>query len=96
MKMYRSCNRHAFANVILSLASTLFIALLLFSSALWSQSVIHNERILAPEVSHFIRPSDPGVDAHGDLSLSIPLMTVPGRDGLNFDIVANYRSGIQV
>jgi hypothetical protein len=23
-------------------------------------------------------------------------MTIPGRDGLNFDIVANYRSGIQV
>jgi hypothetical protein len=51
---------------------------------------------LAPEVFHFARPNEPGVDAHGDLSLSISLMTVPGRDGLNFDIVANYRSGIQV
>jgi hypothetical protein len=51
---------------------------------------------LAPEVNHFTRPNEPGVDAHGDLSLLISLMTIPGRDGLNFDIVAQYRSGIQV
>lgn len=55
-----------------------------------------NDRILTPEVTHFIRPNEPGVDAHGDLSLSVPLVTVPGRDGLNFDIAAYYRSGIQV
>lgn len=77
-------------------AISILIILLKPFSALRAQSVIHNERILAPEVSHFVRPNDPGVDAHGDLSLSIPLMTVPGRDGLNFDIVAYYRSGIQV
>lgn len=64
-------------------------------SVLWAQSYpIKNDRILAPEVTHFARIPEPGVDAQGDLSLSIPLMTVPGRDGLNFDIVANYHSGI--
>jgi hypothetical protein len=96
MKMPNTRNRHdsVVASLIISLAAlvTFFIS----PSSLRAQSVIHNERILAPEVSHFARPAEPGVDAHGDLSLSIPLMTVPGRDGLNFDIVAQYRSGIQV
>ncbi len=57
---------------------------------------IKNDRILAPEVSHFTRPNEPGVDARGDLSMSIPLMTVPGRDGMDFPLVALYNSGIQV
>ncbi|MCI0553462.1 MAG: hypothetical protein L0287_21145, partial [Anaerolineae bacterium] len=47
-------------------------------------------------MSHFTGIKEPGVDAHGDLHLSIPLMTVPGRDGLNFEIAAQYRSGIKV
>lgn len=57
---------------------------------------IKNDRIHAPEVTHFTRPAEPGVDARGDLSLAIPLMTVPGRGGLDFDLTAHYRSGIQV
>lgn len=99
MKMYPSCNRHASVNLaapILFIAVTLAIIFLLPAPAVWAQYEIKNDRILAPEVTHFTRIAEPGVDAHGDLSLSIPLMTVPGRDGLNFEIVANYRSGIQV
>lgn len=64
---------------------------------MWAQDwQIRNDRITAPEVAHFIRPNELGVDARGDLSLSIPLLAVPGRDGLNFNIAINYRSGIQV
>ncbi len=97
MKIQKSGHRQSLPKMCrVILLAALFIYMDL-SSVLWAQTdAIHNDRILAPEVSHFLRPTEPGVDAHGDLSLSIPLMTVPGRDGLNFDIVANYRSGIQV
>lgn len=61
-----------------------------------AQYEVKNDRILAPEVSHFTRPNDAGVDGHGDLNLSVPLMTVPGRDGLDFEMTAQYRSGIRV
>ncbi|MGH7452289.1 MAG: hypothetical protein ACRENG_13160, partial [bacterium] len=91
MKKYTSHRRHATNRTwtILIIAVTLSIALLQFSSVLWAQDFqIRNDRILAPEVTHFTRLALPGVDAHGDLNLSIPLLTVPGRDGLNFYIVA--------
>ena len=32
----------------------------------------------------------------GDMTLDIPLMTVPGRNGLNFPLVLHYRAGITV
>jgi len=97
MKRCLSRNRHGVANAIPSFAATLFMTLLSLSSTLKAQDwEIRNDRILAPEVTHFTRPLEPGVDAHGDLSLAIPLVTVPGRDGLDFDLVAQYRSGIQV
>lgn len=47
-----------------------------------------------PSVSQFsfIRgDGDPGFT--GDLTFSLPLMTVPGRGGLNFDIKLNYVTG---
>jgi hypothetical protein len=85
------------APLFLLVAITLPITLLHPSSALRAQDIqFKNDRILAPEVTHFTRPVEPGVDAHGDLSLSIPLMTVPGRNGLDFPMVAQYRSGIVV
>ena len=37
--------------------------------------------------------SPPGVDAKGDLTLSIPVVTVPGLGGMSFPIVLNYTSG---
>ena len=49
-----------------------------------------------PEVWRPAKPYEPGVDAGGDLNLSIPIMTVPGRNGLDFPINFNYRSGILV
>lgn len=100
MKTYPSRNHQTVANLVrlLSLVTIiLYITLPQSSSVLWAQGYqIQNDRILAPEVSHFTGVNEPGVDAHGDLSLSIPLMTIPGRDGLDFPIVANYQSGIKV
>lgn len=57
---------------------------------------VYNDQVLAPEVAHFQKISEPGVDAKGDLNLSIPLLTIPGRDGLDFPLVARYSSGIKV
>ena len=45
------------------------------------------------------RPSNtalPGVDSKGDLNIAIPLLTVPGIGGLNYDVTLSYRSGIRV
>ncbi len=48
-----------------------------------------------PTVSQFPRISggDGEPDFRGDLNLSIPLMTVPGRGGLDYDITLNYVNG---
>jgi len=35
------------------------------------------------------------VDAKGDLNLSLPLLTVPGRGGLSYDIALSYSSSVQ-
>lgn len=41
--------------------------------------------------------SSNGVSLHtGDLNLEIPLMTVPGRSGLDYPISLNYRAGVAV
>ena len=54
-----------------------------------------NLDLVQPEVWQFARPPEAGVDAYGDMSMSIPVMTVPGR-GMNYDITFSYRSGISV
>ncbi len=48
-----------------------------------------------PEVHHFARPQTAGVDAYGDLNLQVPVMNIPGRGGLDFDVTLSYRSGIK-
>lgn len=72
------------------------IVILLTRSPLLAQYDVKNDRILSPEVSHFTGLQELGVDAQGDLHLSIPVLQVPGRDGLSFGITAAYRSGIKV
>lgn len=97
MKKHKSQTSNLTFPFILSTVLVFLVESLRPPSALLAQEYqIKNDRILAPEVTHFIRPAEPGVDAHGDLSLTIPLLTVPGRNGLDFDIVVHYRSGIQV
>ncbi|MDZ4699133.1 MAG: RHS repeat-associated core domain-containing protein [Rhodothermales bacterium] len=60
------------------------------------QSLIFNQYITQPDVWRPAAPSEPGVDAKGDLTLSVPVMTVPGRGGLDYTIQFTYRSGIRV
>jgi YD repeat-containing protein len=100
MSIYKLFSQCRFLNLIIRVLPIFFVmSTILFKpcSVVWAQTYnIQNDRILAPEVSHFTGVKEPGVDAHGDLLLSISLMTVPGRDGLNFDLVANYSSGIKV
>lgn len=96
--MQRTLPRYFAEGFILRFTLAALIILLSnpLSVTLAQEYQIKNDRILAPEVSHFTRITTPGIDGHGDLSLALPLLTVPGRDGLDFDLVAQYRSGIQV
>ncbi|PSQ89308.1 MAG: hypothetical protein BRD45_03580 [Bacteroidetes bacterium QS_8_64_10] len=48
-----------------------------------------------PEAWHSPNPVNSKVGAGGDLNLSIPVLTVPGR-GLNFDVSFSYKSSIKV
>ncbi|MEZ4699784.1 MAG: polymorphic toxin type 50 domain-containing protein [Rhodothermales bacterium] len=73
--------------------------LLLFSPGIPSPaqtSQLFNAHMTQPDVWRPASPSEPGVDAKGDLTLSLPIMTVPGRGGLDYEIRFTYRSGIRV
>ena len=59
-------------------------------------SSILNDYSIQPDVWRPAKPIEPGVDSRGDLHLSLPIMTVPGRNGLNYSIQFGYRSGITV
>lgn len=75
----------------------LIVALIISTTSMLAQNYeIRNQRVVPPEAAHFVEMTEPGVDAQGDLHLSIPLMTVPGRNGLDFEIVAQYRSSIKL
>lgn len=53
-----------------------------------------NEFNMQPEVWHFLNPVEGEVNAKGDLSLSIPVLTVPGSNDLDFQVSFSYKSGI--
>ena len=75
----------------------LFYALITFALPANAQVTnVFNKYNLQPDVWHPAEPAQAGVDAKGDLNLSIPVMTVPGRGGLDFNIRFNYRSGVRV
>lgn len=48
------------------------------------------------EVYSFPKPVRSGVGTGGELNLQIPIMTIPGRAGLSFNIAYSYQSGIKV
>lgn len=54
-----------------------------------------NEYNMQPEVWHFAGPVQGQVDEKGDLNLSVPLLTVPGSNELNFDVNLSYKAGIR-
>lgn len=56
---------------------------------------IFNDYNMQPEVHHFVGYPQGQVNHKGDLNLSIPIMTVPGRGGLDFDITFDYGTPIQ-
>lgn len=89
---HRTLPNEMFALVLRPGALVVWGCLLLVGPS-WAQVNTLNEYRGQPEVWHMDRPADPGVDAYGDLSLSLPVMTVPGR-GLDFDISFSYRAGI--
>src|SRR3989338_3769399 len=50
-----------------------------------------------PEAYSFSRPPGESVSLFtGDMSLGIPVMTVPGRGGLSYPITLSYATGIKV
>lgn len=53
------------------------------------------ERVMPPEVFHFDLAVKSEVGATGALNVSIPLLTVPGRGGLDMPINLSYTSGIK-
>ncbi len=53
-----------------------------------------NEYDMQPEVWQFARGVEGSVDSRGDLNLEIPVMTVPGPDGFNFDITFSYHAPV--
>lgn len=55
---------------------------------------IRATNVLMPEAYTFKFNSAGSVDYHGDYSASIPLMTVPGRGGMDYSINLSYKSGI--
>ena len=54
-----------------------------------------NDYATQPDVWRPERIDDAKVDARGDLNLKIPVLTVPGRNGLDFDVTFTYTSGIK-
>lgn len=57
---------------------------------------VFNKYQFQEEVYSFPKPVRSGVGPGGALNLSIPVLSVPGRGGLNFDISFSYQSGIKV
>ncbi|MGD0338061.1 MAG: family 16 glycoside hydrolase [Bacteroidota bacterium] len=51
---------------------------------------------LLPQAKLLYSPQKVEVNATGSFHLGLPLMTVPGPGGLNFDITLNYTPGIKV
>ena len=57
---------------------------------------VFNSHKMQPEVYSFPQTITGDVDAKGDLTISVPIMNVPGRNGLDYNISFDYRSSIRV
>ncbi|MEM1055060.1 MAG: hypothetical protein AAGI52_06000, partial [Bacteroidota bacterium] len=53
-----------------------------------------NEHITQPEATTFEAPGRATVDAKGDLNLTVPLLSLPGRGGLGYDFTLTYNSAV--
>ena len=59
-----------------------------------AQNDVLSKYQIQPEAWRPVQTVEPGVNANGDLTMSIPLLTVPGRGGLDYPITLTYRSGV--
>ncbi len=59
------------------------------------ENAIKSDGILPAEVGKLSFNKSGTVDHRGDLNVSIPLMTVPGRGGLDFPLTLTYHAGIR-
>lgn len=57
---------------------------------------VFNEYITQPDVWRPGKPLSPGVTAGGDLTMNLPVLTVPGRNGLDYTVALTYQSGIKL
>lgn len=73
----------------------LLIVTLLVADSVRTQEYWELETVIPPEVSHFKVGLKSDVGSTGALNISIPLLTVPGRGGLDFPITLGYAAGIK-
>lgn len=59
------------------------------------QNAVQSDKVLQPEVSQFSYKRAGSVDFRGDLNISIPLLTIPGRGGFDYPVALSYHSGIK-
>lgn len=83
-------------NLFHHLCAWIICAIFVAGPALLAQDdPVFNQYNMQPEVWHFSGYPRGQVDHKGDLNLSLPVMTVPGRGGLSFEIAFNYHAPIQ-
>ncbi len=71
------------------------LPMLLIQGQDFVENAVRSDGILQPEVGKFKHSSVENVDFRGDLNVAIPVLTVPGRGGLDYPIILSYKSGIQ-
>ncbi len=74
--------------------STLLMFAIATPTFVHAQDVFSDYRI-HPDVWRPAAGIEPGVGSGGDLGLDIPLLTVPGRGGLDYQVSLGYQSGIK-
>lgn len=83
------------------LAPRFVLAALVLASAMASPAIaqvgqILNRNVVQPDVWRPSTVEAPGIDGRGDVNLQIPVLTVPGKDGLDFPITFAYSSSIRL
>ncbi len=75
------------------LVAVIFLLLFLHSSHASDYNI--NNMVNNPLNNQINRIGKGSVGYTGDMSFEIPLMTVPGRGGLDFNLIASYKAGIR-
>ncbi|NND70782.1 MAG: hypothetical protein HKN43_04320 [Rhodothermales bacterium] len=87
--MHNSTSRPMTSLVTIALVAAQVCALPAFGQTLV------NDHVTQPDLWRPDRVDLTTVDARGDLNLGIPVLSVPGRNGLDFEVTFRYRSGIK-